>query len=58
MGANVWFWLLWVITLLFGIWGLNPIRPSGQPWAPFGGWLILFILIGILGLAVFGTPIR
>ena len=41
MGANVWFWLLWVITLLFGVWGMNPWRPSGQPWAPFGGWLVL-----------------
>ena len=58
MGANVWFWLLWVITLLFGVWGLNPIRPVNTVWAPFGSWLILFVLIGILGLAEFGSPIR
>jgi hypothetical protein len=58
MGANIWFWLIYVITLLFGAWGLHPWRPAGQPWAPFGGWLILFILIGILGLHDFGSPIR
>jgi hypothetical protein len=57
MGANVWFWLLWVITLLFGVWGMNPWRPAGASWA-VGSWLILFILIGILGLAEFGSPIR
>jgi hypothetical protein len=58
MGANIWFWLIYVITLIFGVWGMNPWRPANQPWVPFGGWLILFILIGILGLHAFGSPIR
>ena len=59
MGANIWFWILYVITLIFGVWGMNPWRPAtGQPWAPFGGWLILFVLVGILGIGVFGSPIR
>jgi hypothetical protein len=59
MGANVWFWLLWVITLLFGVWGMGPWGGPGRPaWAPFGSWMILFILIGILGIGVFGSPIR
>lgn len=59
MGANIWFWILYVFTLLFGFWGMNPWRPAaGAPWAPFGGWLVLFILIGILGIAQFGSPIR
>ena len=26
MGANIWFWLIYVITLLFGVWGMNPWR--------------------------------
>jgi hypothetical protein len=38
--------------------GMNPWRPAGASWAPFGGWMILFILIGILGLHDFGSPIR
>jgi hypothetical protein len=58
MGANIWFWIIWVFTLVFGLWGINPWRPSGAPWAPFGTWLILFILVGILGIGVFGSPIR
>ena len=58
MSAGIWFWLLWVITLIFGGWGMNPWRPAGVPWAPFGSWLILFILVGLLGLHVFGSPVR
>jgi len=58
MAAGIWFWILFVITLIFGLWGMNPWRPAGTPWAPFGGWLVLFILIGILGWGVFGPPIR
>ena len=58
MGANIWFWLLWVLAFIFGGWMMNPWRPAGASWSPFGGWMIQFILIGILGLAVFGSPIR
>jgi hypothetical protein len=58
MGANIWFWIIYVFTLVFGLWGINPWRPAGAVWAPFGSWLILFILIGILGLHDFGSPIR
>jgi hypothetical protein len=57
MGANIWFWLIYVITLLFGIWGANPWSPAPS-WSTWGGWFILFILIGILGLHAFGSPIR
>ena len=53
MGANIWFWLIIVLVGIFGIFMQNPWRPAGgpgaYPWAPFGSWLILFILIGILG---------
>jgi len=58
MGANIWFWLIYVLTLVFGVWGMNPWRPNGYVWAPFGSWFILFLLIGILGLHDFGSPIR
>jgi hypothetical protein len=43
---------------IFGIFGMNPWRPAPNQWGPFGGWLILFILVGILGLHDFGSPIR
>ena len=58
MSAGIWFWLLWVLTLIFGGWGMNPWRPAGVPWAPFGSWFVLFILVGLLGLHVFGSPVR
>jgi hypothetical protein len=58
MGANIWFWLIYVLVGIFGTFGLNPWKPSGYPWAPFGSWVVLFILIGILGLHAFGSPIR
>lgn len=61
MGANIWFWLIYVLVGIFGIFANNPWRPAqaaGYPWAPFGSWLILFILVGILGISVYGSPIR
>ena len=57
MGANIWFWLIYVIVGVFGIFGISPWGPSPS-WGPFGSWLILFILVGILGLHDFGSPIR
>jgi hypothetical protein len=58
MGANIWFWLIYVLVLIFGTWGMNPWRPAPYSWGPFGGWFITFLLVGILGLRVFGSPIR
>lgn len=61
MGANIWFWLIYVIVLVFGIWGLGPWFQNGtstNPYRPFGSWLVLFILIGLLGWHDFGSPIR
>ena len=59
MGANIWFWLIYVLVGVLGFVGIGPWRPAGSPtWAPFGSWIILFILIGILGISVYGSPIR
>jgi hypothetical protein len=58
MGANIWFWLIYVLVGVFGLFGLWPGRAAAYPWGPFGGWLILFVLVGILGLHDFGSPIR
>lgn len=58
MGANIWFWLIYVLVGIFGIVGLNPWRPSPYTWAPFGSWLVLFILVGLLGITVYGYPVR
>jgi len=59
MGANIWFWLIYVIFGIFGLLGIGPwYRDRVGPWGPFGGWMVLFILIGLLGLHVFGSPVR
>lgn len=60
MGVNIWFWLIYVITLIFGIWGIGPwfAGSNPSPYRPFGSWLVLFILIGLLGWHDFGGPIH
>lgn len=52
MSAAIWFWILYVISLLFtGYWNW----PFNQNGAPYG---LIYILIGLLGWGVFGAPIR
>ena len=58
MGANIWFWLIYVLVGVFGVWGIGPWRTSTGPYETFGSWFVLFILVGILGLHAFGSPIR
>lgn len=60
MSANIWFWIIYV---LFGVVAIILQRPwgstaPGYPWSPFGSWVVLFILVGIVGWGVFGPPIR
>jgi hypothetical protein len=57
MGANIWFWLLYVLCVIFGLWGNNPWT-GAQPWGPFANSLVVFILLGLLGFHAFGSPIR
>ena len=57
MGANIWFWLIYVLVGVFGIWGIGPWGPE-RPYGAFGSWIVLFILVGILELHDFGSPIR
>jgi len=46
------FWILMLIWLVFGFWSAWP-NIGGA-----GGNLLLFILLGILGWAAFGAPIK
>jgi len=55
MTLQIWFWLfmaLWVVVYGIG-W-----RAPGQPWVVGGGYLLTFILLGILGWQVFGSPVK
>jgi hypothetical protein len=57
MGANVWFWLIFVFCVLFGLWGSNPWRQAPE-WGPFGSLLAIFVLLGLLGFHAFGSPVK
>lgn len=57
MTLAVLFWVLYIVALIFGVYtGYAP----GQPYAfkMWGGSLLVFVLFGILGWAVFGGPVH
>lgn len=56
MDAGTWFWIIYVICLLFGLWTSWPINASNAK--PFGGTLVFFILFALLGCKVFGPPVH
>lgn len=53
MQIGLLFWVLWIIALVFG---LYTNRANWPTWA--GGSLLYFVLIGLLGWAVFGSAIK
>lgn len=57
MPLSIWFWVLYVITVVFGFW---IYYESGQPlwYRRFGGYVVLWILVGMLGYRVFGSAIK
>jgi hypothetical protein len=56
MTAGIWFWIIYVISLIFsGGWYWRN-QATLAPFGPFS--LLFFILIGLLGWGVFGAPIR
>lgn len=59
MSAGIWFWILFVLCVFFNVffnWPADPNKP--QAWGPFGGSLLLFVLIGLLGWGIFGAPLK
>lgn len=53
MSAGHWFWIIYVICAIFGgftLWGADRRF--------FGGGLVIFILIGLLGWGMFGPPLK
>jgi len=55
MPAGLWFWLIYVICVVFGGWS---VWPSDGKYRPLGSWLVVFILLGLLGCGVFGSPLK
>ncbi len=56
MQLPVLFWVIYIISLLFSLWSHWPLGPTNA--RPFGGWIVLFILIGLLGWEVFGSAVK
>lgn len=56
MPLSVLFWMVYIISVLFGGW----VYYDGQPNWPrrFSGYFVLWLLVGILGYRVFGTVIK
>ena len=52
MGANIWFWIIFVVSFLFGGWCYYPISKNS------GGFLVVMILLALLGYRVFGGPVQ
>jgi len=59
MGAGMWFWIIYILCLIFGLFLSWPANASDKSaWRPFGSNLIVLILLGLLGWGVFGPPIK
>lgn len=57
MTLAVLFWVLMIVWLVFGFWsGYVP----GQPYSfrAWGGGVLGFVLLAILGWATFGAPVK
>lgn len=54
MSMGLLFWVLMLLSLIFGWWNWQ----SGHPYGPIGNNLLLVVLLALLGWAVFGAPIK
>ena len=51
MSIGIWFWIIFVITLILHIW-------ASWPWGRSSSVLVVWILLFLLGLGVFGSPLQ
>ncbi len=57
MSTAVWFWLILVLSVVFG--GLGYFGPEPYRRSIFGGFgVVVLILLSLLGLRVFGSPVQ
>lgn len=57
MPLGILFWVIYVVSVLLGVWA-NYV--PGQPFGfrSFSGYLVLWVLVGMLGWHVFGPVVR
>ena len=56
MDKQLLFWMIYIISIVVGFWSGN--LPDGSWGRRWGGSLVQFILIGLLGWAVFGAAVK
>lgn len=56
MNAGIWFWLLYVLTLL-GFAGAFANESWRGRWSSGSGFVVM-VLLGLLGWGLFGSPIK
>lgn len=52
MSAGTWFWLLYILAAIGSVCGYYWL------WPIHANFLIVFILLGLLGFKVFGSPVQ
>ena len=53
MDKGLVFWMLYIISIVFGGWGSY----QAAPWWGWGNW-VLIVLIGLLGWGIYGFAIH
>lgn len=56
MSLGLAFWIILLISFVFGCWSSLPL--GSKPYSAWGGNLLVFVLILLLGWKVFGPPIH
>lgn len=56
MPLGVLFWVLYVVSIIAGFWGAYDNQPLW--YRRFSGYIVLWILVGILGWHAFGPVVR
>lgn len=54
MSIEVLFWIIMIVWIIFGV----ARGRGGPPWTTWGGDLVLFVLLFLLGWAIFGFVIH
>ncbi len=57
MTLAVWFWGFYVISLVFGLYS-DYVPGQPYPYNHGARSLLFYVLVGILGYAVFGGPVK
>jgi hypothetical protein len=56
MPLGLLYWVLMILWLIFGFWQWSPSVPTN--YRPFGGHILLWILLFIVGWRIFGFVVQ